>query len=103
VAGGADDSYPDEGEARGRWMGAGTPELALEGEVEREQLGAVLSACDPRADAPLLHLLRRDRVPGFDVTFSAPKSVSVVWRPLTSRRPSGSALPTITPWRRRPA
>src|ERR687897_1801382 len=79
VAGGADDYYSGEGEAPGRWTGSGAAELGLEGQVEREQLGAVLSARDPRTGATLPRFLRRDRVPGFDVTFSAPKSISVVW------------------------
>jgi conjugative relaxase-like TrwC/TraI family protein len=79
VAGGADDYYSGEGEAPGRWTGSGAAELGLEGQVERKQLGAVLSARDPRTGATLPRVLRRDRVPGFDVTFSAPKSISVVW------------------------
>src|SRR5215207_4732291 len=79
VAGGVDDYYSDEGEAPGRWSGAGAAELGLEGQVEREQLGAVLAGRDPRTDATLPRFVRRDRVPGFDVTFSAPKSVSVLW------------------------
>jgi conjugative relaxase-like TrwC/TraI family protein len=79
VASGADDYYSGEGEAPGRWTGSGAAELGLEGQVEREQLGAVLSARDPRTGETLPHFVRRDRVPGFDVTFSAPKSVSVLW------------------------
>src|SRR5215216_6334971 len=79
VAGGGDDYYSGEGEAPGHWTGSGAAELGLEGTVERDQLHAVLAGCDPRTDAPLLRLLRKDRVPGFDVTFSAPKSVSVLW------------------------
>src|SRR5918994_1193179 len=79
VAGGADDYYSGEGEAPGRWTGSGASELGLEGTVERDQLHAVLAGRDPRTDAALLRLLRKDRVPGFDVTFSAPKSVSVLW------------------------
>src|SRR5918995_551671 len=79
VAGGADDYYSGEGEALGRWTGSGSAELGLEGRVEREQLGAVLAARDPRTNAALPRFVRRDRVPGFDVTFSAPKSVSVLW------------------------
>src|ERR687898_2258097 len=79
VAGGADDYYSGEGEAPGRWTGDGASELGLEGTVERDQLHAVLAGRNPRTDAPLLRLLRKDRVPGFDVTFSAPKSVSVLW------------------------
>ncbi|MGH3041371.1 MAG: MobF family relaxase, partial [Gaiellaceae bacterium] len=79
VAGGADDYYSGEGEAPGRWGASGAEELDLEGQVERGQLGAVLGARDPRTGEPLPRFVRRDRVPGFDVTFSAPKSVSVVW------------------------
>jgi len=79
VGGGADDYYSGEGEAPGRWAGSGAAELGLEGTVERDQLHAVLSGRDPRTGEPLLRLLRKDRVPGFDVTFSAPKSVSVLW------------------------
>src|SRR5918994_7320820 len=79
VAGGADDYYSGEGEAPGRWTGSGSAELGLEGHVERERLGAVLAARDPRTGTALPRFVRRDRVPGFDVTFSAPKSVSVVW------------------------
>src|SRR5215207_6393262 len=79
VGGGADDYYSGEGEAPGRWTGSGASDLGLEGTVERDQLHAVLAGRDPRTGAALLRLLRRDRVPGFDVTFSAPKSVSVLW------------------------
>src|SRR5215207_10939044 len=79
VAGGADDYYSGEGETPGRWAGDGAAELGLEGTVERDQLHAVLAGRDPRMDATLLRLLRKDRVPGFDVTFSSAKSVSVLW------------------------
>jgi conjugative relaxase-like TrwC/TraI family protein len=79
VAGGTDDYYSGEGETPGHWIGSGASELGLEGTIEREELHAVLAGRDPRTDAPLLRLLRKDRVPGFDVTFSAPKSVSVLW------------------------
>ena len=76
VAGGADEYYSGEGEAPGRWSGAGAAELGLAGKVQREQLGAVLAARDPRTGEMLPPFVRKDRVPGFDVTFSAPKSVS---------------------------
>jgi conjugative relaxase-like TrwC/TraI family protein len=79
VAGGADDYYSGEGEAPGRWTGSGASELGLSGEVERDKLHAVLAARDPRTGEMLPQFVRKDRVPGFDVTFSAPKSVSVLW------------------------
>ena len=79
VAGGADDYYSGEGEAPGRWTGSGAAELGLSGEVERDQLHAVLAGRDPRTGETLQQFHRKDRVPGFDVTFSAPKSASVLW------------------------
>jgi conjugative relaxase-like TrwC/TraI family protein len=79
VAGGADDYYEGEGEAPGRWSGGGASELGLEGLVERDQLHAVLAGRGPRTGEVMPQFLRKDRVPGFDVTFSAPKSVSVLW------------------------
>jgi conjugative relaxase-like TrwC/TraI family protein len=79
VADGAEDYYAGEGEAPGRWTCAGARELELSGEVERAELRAVLSARDARTAEPLPRFVRKDRVPGFDATFSAPKSVSVLW------------------------
>jgi conjugative relaxase-like TrwC/TraI family protein len=79
VADGIDDYYSGEGEAPGRWLGAGTAELELEGRVYRGQLNAVLTAHDPRSGERLPRRLWKNRTPGFDVTFSAPKSVSVLW------------------------
>lgn len=79
VATGAEDYYAGEGEAPGRWSGDGASELELSGEVERAELQAVLAARDPRTAEALPRFVRKDRVPGFDVTFSAPKSVSVLW------------------------
>jgi conjugative relaxase-like TrwC/TraI family protein len=79
VAGGADDYYSGEGESPGQWTGSGAAELGLEGTVERDQLHAVLAARDPRTGETLPQFVRKDRVPGFDVTFSAPKSVSALW------------------------
>src|SRR4051794_30826280 len=79
VANGIEDYYAGEGEAPGRWMGPGAGALGLDGEVRRDELNAVLSARDPRSGAELPRVVRADRTPGFDVTFSAPKSVSVLW------------------------
>src|SRR5918995_1410451 len=79
VAGGAEDYYAGEGEAPGRWLGAGAAELDLHGEVGREQLTAVLGGHDPRSGEQLPRRLWKHRTPGFDVTFSVPKSVSVLW------------------------
>jgi conjugative relaxase-like TrwC/TraI family protein len=79
VANGIEDYYCGEGEAPGRWIGPGAAALGLDGEVSRDELNAVLSGRDPRSGAELPSVVRCDRTPGFDVTFSAPKSVSVLW------------------------
>ena len=77
VARGVEDYYAGAGEAPGEWIGAASVELGLLGQVEPVDLHAVLSGLDP---ATLVSLVRgNQKVPGFDLTFSAPKSVSVLW------------------------
>jgi conjugative relaxase-like TrwC/TraI family protein len=78
VAGGVEDYYLGRGEAPGHWIGAGAEDLDLEGEVDGERLAAVLDGRDPLHGVRLVRG-RSDRVPGFDLTFRAPKSVSVLF------------------------
>ena len=71
--------YLDVGEPRGVWLGQAAAELGLEGEVHDVAFLHVMAGADPRQ--PELLLGRRygdDSVRGFDVTASAPKSVSVL-------------------------
>ncbi len=78
VASGAEDYYLAQGEAPGRWIGRGAELLGLEGRVEAEPLRAVLSDRDPRDGEQLTgHPARK--VPGFDLSFRPPKSVSLLW------------------------
>ena len=77
VAGGAEDYYLG-GEVPGRWVGRGAELLGLAGEVEAVDLVAVLADRDPRTGTRLGCAANR-RVPGFDLTFSTPKSVSVLF------------------------
>lgn len=81
VANGAEDYYLGSGEAAGYWTGAGAQLLGLSGEVAPDDLRAVLAGRDPVTDAQLVRAgtAKRPRVPGFDLTFSAPKSVSVLY------------------------
>lgn len=79
VASGIEDYYAGEGEAPGRWIGSGCEELGLSGEVEATQLRRVLAAEHPASGEPLVSLRGGRRIPGFDHTFSAPKSVSLLW------------------------
>jgi len=81
VAEGAEDYYSGEGEAAGYWLGDAARELGLEGHVEPDQLIAMLTGANPATGEPLglRHVAGRGPVPGFDLTFSAPKSVSLAW------------------------
>ena len=80
VAQGKEEYYTGTGEAPGKWMGSGTRALGLRGEVAPDDLRAILAGVSPQDGSPLA--ARRggtSRVSGFDLTFSAPKSVSVLW------------------------
>ena len=70
VASGVEDYYTGGVEAAGAWTGAASRALALGGQVDDEALHLVLEGRHPRT-GELLRL--RGYVPGFDVTFSAPK------------------------------
>ena len=78
VASGVEDYYSGRGEAAGRWVGGGAETLALSGVVDGDGLRAVLEGRDPETGVPLGRV-RSDHVPGFDLTFRAPKSVSVLF------------------------
>ena len=77
VASGLEEYYLGAGEAPGSWTGSGSAALGLAGEVRPEDLRAVLAGRDP-ATGDVLGSGQR-RVPGFDLTFRAPKSVSLLW------------------------
>lgn len=78
VADGAEDYYVHAGEAPGRWGGAGSSSLALHGVVESTDFRRILAGCDPRSGEYLGRQWAANKVPGFDLTFSAPKSVSLL-------------------------
>jgi conjugative relaxase-like TrwC/TraI family protein len=76
VSSGVEDYYLGGGEAPGVWIGAGAAALGLRGTVGPSELRSVLANLDPRSG---VELRRWGNVPGFDVTFSAPKSVSLLF------------------------
>jgi conjugative relaxase-like TrwC/TraI family protein len=79
VAQGADDYYSGRGEVPGEWQGAGAQALGLSGRVERGQFNALVAGMDPRDPSVRLRWSVRDpEVAALDLTFSAPKSVSVL-------------------------
>lgn len=61
----------------GRWTGDGATGLGLAGGVDAADLGAVLEGRAPSGTRPLVR--RRGTVAGFDLTFTAPKSASVLF------------------------
>lgn len=75
VAQGVEDYYVG-GEAPGRWIASSDTMLGLVGKVSAEHRRAVLSGHDPSSGT---RLGQPHKVPGFDLTFRAPKSVSVLF------------------------
>ena len=78
---GPEEYYLGAGEAPGRWLGSASAELGLSGEVAGADLTAVLRAETPLDGSPLGRraISPARHVPGFDLTFSAPKSVSLLY------------------------
>jgi conjugative relaxase-like TrwC/TraI family protein len=80
VAQGQDDYYSGRGEAPGEWTGAGAGELGLSGRVSGAQFNALLEGQDPRDVSIRLRAANSEpSIAAFDLTFSAPKSVSVLF------------------------
>jgi Ti-type conjugative transfer relaxase TraA len=79
VAQGREDYYAGEGEAAGVWMGTGSARLGLCGEVPEDGLVRLLEGRDPISGLLLRPARSSSAVAGFDLTFRAPKSVSIVF------------------------
>jgi Ti-type conjugative transfer relaxase TraA len=78
--GAVEDYYSQGSEATpSRWMGSAAPELGLHGAVDRADLLATLQGFDPRTGEALVQKAGVDRRYAIDLTFSAPKSVSIAW------------------------
>jgi Ti-type conjugative transfer relaxase TraA len=73
VARGRDDYWAGEGEAPGQWTGTGAGSIGLTGEVDAERFSDLLDGAGLRKPPA------EGAVAGFDLTFRAPKSVSVLW------------------------
>jgi len=75
--------YSGRGEAPGCWIGRGSEATGLVGEVSGEQLANLFEGAHPVTGEALGVAYRvradADRVTGWDLTISAPKSVSALW------------------------
>lgn len=75
----ADDYYADGGISPSEWQGEGAKALGLSGEVSRETFRAILDGALPHGQQ--LGTMREGKLqhrPGWDITMSAPKSVSIM-------------------------
>lgn len=85
----AEDYYFNGGEPPGRWVGGACKFFGLAGTVDREDFKRLFNGFHPRKttgppDAPEPEPLvqnagDKNRRAGFDMTFSAPKSFSILW------------------------
>ena len=74
-----EDYYLRGGTATGRWHGSGAAELGLDGAVSAEGLVRLFDGQHPTTGEQLGRQLRKDGVAAWDLTFSADKSVSLLW------------------------
>jgi conjugative relaxase-like TrwC/TraI family protein len=75
-----EDYYTRSGEPPGRWVGETAERLSLHGPVTQAEFRAALNGVDPKTGERLVRLgPGRLHSPGWDMIFSAPKSVSVLW------------------------
>lgn len=79
VAEGLEDYFSGRGEAPGGWLGAGSALLGASGRVDRDAFMRAMDGCDPCTGERLKPEHGRTKVAVFDLTFSAPKSVSVLF------------------------
>jgi conjugative relaxase-like TrwC/TraI family protein len=70
--------YLDAGEPPGVWVGKQAKALGLVGDVDPEDFLSLMEGRDP-SGAQLGRAYNDESVRGYDITFSAPKSVSTLW------------------------
>ena len=74
-----EDYYLRGGTATGRWHGSGAAEMGLKGAVSAEGLVRLFDGQHSATGEQLGRRLRKDGVAAWDLTFSADKSVSLLW------------------------
>ena len=76
---GNEDYYLEGGEPPGQWHGQGAAHLGLIGQVNKQPFQQLFMGFDADGEALVQNAGQDTRRPGWDLTFSAPKSVSVLW------------------------
>ena len=75
-----EDYYRQGGEPLGTWYGRGTQDAELVGVVAARALNRLFDGFHPTTNRALIQNAgAKDHQPGWDLTFSAPKSVSALW------------------------
>jgi conjugative relaxase-like TrwC/TraI family protein len=74
-----DDYYNSKAEKAGLWHGEGTKALGLNGNVQREEFLKLCDGFDKNGNALVQNAGQETHRTGWDLCFSAPKSVSVLW------------------------
>lgn len=82
----ADDYYAEGGLAPSQWQGAGAQALGLSGDVDRERFKDLLEGWVGEQHLGTVRDGKLDHRPGWDVTLSAPKSVSIMAEVAGDRR-----------------
>lgn len=85
---GRDDYYLSGGEPPGIWLGSGALALGLVGKVNETAYRHLMDGFGPDGNTPLVRNAGRDnRRPGWDLTFSVPKSVSEWFASVSGQSP----------------
>lgn len=74
-----EDYYEIGGEPSGYWVGQLKPAFYLSGEVKKDELRKMLQGYHPTTGEALASNAGDSHKGGWDMTFSAPKSVSITW------------------------
>lgn len=74
-----EDYYLEGGEPPGLWTGHGAKVLGLLGEIDKEIFSNLFDGLDSKGRPLVQNAGHENRQAGWDLTFSAPKSVSVLW------------------------
>src|SRR5437016_1403592 len=74
-----DDYYLNGGEPPGRWLGDGKSHFGLAGNVDGQSLKRLFAGFSPGGKELIQGAGGPRHQPGWDFTFSCPKSVSVLW------------------------